>query len=253
MSKFKSLFIFAAICGAGFFAACATKVTGLRQSDSFKYPTIITGKVAIGGVTSVMEDFPESKRNSLGNLLRTQLIEERKEYPVLPPGAIASKLGSAKYNELMLEYKNTGLLTENWFKVLKEKLGGNRFVAFARIENEDTNQDRNEVDRTNDRGQVIPGQGTVVTTSTRSVTATLSIYDLQTSEVAWSGQVTKTLRNTKEYEKDNELGLVSVIKAIKGTQEQGDEAKYPYPKPPDTNKVVAAVFAGFAENMPKKD
>jgi hypothetical protein len=236
-----------------FASACATRVAGLKQSDTFKFPAIMSGKIAIGGVTSVMEELPESRRNSLGNLLRTRLIEERKEFPVIPPGALASKLGPSKYNELLNDYKNTGLLTENWFKIIKEKLNGNRYVAFARIENEDVNRDRRETDRINDRGQTIPGEGTVTTIASRTITASLSIYDLQLGEVAWSGEVTKSLRNSKDYEKEREIGLVSVIKAIKGSDNQSDESKYPYPNTPDTNRVLAAVFAGFAENMPKKD
>ncbi len=232
---------------------CATKIAGLKASPTFTHSAIESGKFAVGGVVSAHSTLDEGRRSSLAGLLRTAILEERKDYNVIPAGTLMNRLGS-QYAVLASEIQSAGELSEKSLQNLKNKASGIRYVAFARIENDDVSNDRNETASTDRDGKLIPGSEKVVTRAERTVSVSLHIYDLKSSEVAWGGTVTKSLSATQQFEKEKELGLVSVIKAIKGDgANQSIDQKYPFPTAPDSQKVLARVFAGFAENLPEKD
>ena len=232
--------------------SCATRIAGLKQSESFVYSNVLSGKVGVGGVTSVMENLEDGRKSALANLLRTELLEERKEYNVVPSGTLAAKIGKAKYGQVMESYKAEGVLTDESLALLKPAATVSRYVAFARIENDNVSNGRSEIPDRNEKGEAIPNSGRISTSTKRTMTASLNIYDLQNGDVAWSGSVTKSATNTQEYDRQHEMQLVSVIKAFKGEARESDAEKYPYPSAPEANKVLAKIFAGFAENMPKK-
>jgi hypothetical protein len=232
---------------------CATKVAGLRSSPDFTYGNLTRGRILVGGVAVASGAVDEANRNSLAGLLRTALLEERKEVPVGPVGIVPQKLGKL-YPTVVGEIELNGTLSEKSIEALRSKVTDTRYITFARVENDQVSQDRREVSNTDRNGNPIPGSAKVVTSAERAVTASLTVYDLKSGNIAWSGSVTKSLSQSREYEKEREIGLVTVIRAIKGdTANQTPEQKYPYPSPPETNKVLARVFAGFAENFPEKD
>lgn len=248
---YRSVLVGAAV--AVFVAGCATQVAGLKKSPTFTYPSIAKGKMAVGGVASASGTMDEGKRSSYANLLRTALMEERKEYNIAPVGVVINKLGS-QYNTVINELQTTGSLSDKSVALLKAKVPDVRYVSFARIENDEVNSDRNERSETDKDGKTIPNSQKVITTSQRAVTASLNIYDLQTGEVVWTGSVTKSLSNSHQFDKEKENDLVSVIKAIKGDNiSTSVDQKYPFPTPPDSSKVLSRVFVGFGENLPEKD
>lgn len=244
------------ILGVGFLtlvAGCATKIAGLKTSPSFTHASIMSGKLAIGGVASAYAPMDEGRRSSMAGILRTAILEERKDYNVIPVGSVMNQLGS-QYAVLISEIQNTGSLSDKSIQTLKNKLAGTRYVTFARIESDDVSHDRSETSSTDKDGRLIEGSEKVNTRADRTVSASLHIYDLKSGDVAWGGTVTKTLSASRQYDKERELGLVSVIKAIKGDGAgQSVDQKYPYPTAPESQKVLAKVFEGFGENLPEKD
>lgn len=234
-------------------AACATKVAGLKQSPSFTFDNIARGKISVGGVTLATPSGSEGERASLGGILRTALLEERKEFTVLPVGTVATKLG-ADYPKVLRELQEAGSLGEKSLSLLRSKIRDARYIAFARVENDEVTQDRHETASSDKNGRPIEGSERIIANTQRSVTASLLVYDLTNGEMAWSGTVTKSLSGSRQYDKEREIGLVSVIKAIKGdSSTQSPETKYPFPEAPDSKKVLAKVFEGFAENFPEKN
>lgn len=244
--------LFATLAGTG----CGTTIHGLRQSSAFTYDAILSGKMAVGGVTSATEKLEESKQATYGNALRTQVLDLRKDYSVAPVGAVMSHLGRAKYEGVLGELKTTGSLSDPSVKLLAGKVKDSRFVAFARIENDDVQSDKSETSTSDSKGQPIPGTQKINAWSRRTVTATISIYDLKRLEVAWSGQITKTGQNQLQYQKHKEAeavsSVISVIKAVKGTDDKPAADVYPCPPPPATAAVLGDLFGGFADNLPKK-
>ncbi len=231
---------------------CATKVAGLKQSDTFTFPAVVGGKMAIGGVTSATANLDEGKRSSYATLLRNSILEERKEFNVEPVGTVINGTG-ANYARLMEEYRTTGSLSDQSLGLLREKLPRTRYVAFARLENDDVLNDRSETQQTDKKGRPIEGSGKVIAKSERNVTAAIVVYDLKENNAAWTGSVTKSLTNTQQYNRLQELGVVQLVKAIKGDGDASMDQKYPFPAAPETHKVLAKVFEGFGENLPKAD
>lgn len=249
MKSILSLFVLTAVL-----AACSTKVAGLKQSPTFTHPALVSGKIAIGGVAAATETLDEGRRSTYSNLLRTALLEERKELTVIPVGTVINKVGPSQYQQMIGELQSAGLLSDKSVTSLKAKLPDARYVTFARVENDEVNHDRNETANHDRNGKAISGSEKVVTTARRDLTASILVYDLKEGDVAWSGSITKSLSNTRHYDKEKELGIVSVINAIKGSSNQvPDDQKYPYPSPPESHKVLAMVFEGFGENLPEQD
>ncbi len=245
--------VFSGVLFLAVIAGCATKVAGLKQSATFTHPALLNGKIAVGGVAAATETLDEGKRSTYSNLLRTALLEERKELTVLPVGTVINKVGPSQYQQMLAELQTSGLLSDKSLNTLKSKVADTRYITFARVENDEVNHDRNETANQDRNGKTIEGSEKVVTTARRDLTASLLVYDLKEGDVAWSGSITKSLSNTRQYDKERELGLVSVIKAIKGSEQVSDAQKYPYPTAPESHKVLALVFEGFGENLPEKD
>lgn len=232
---------------------CATKIAGLKQSPTFTFPAIAQGKMAVGGVAAASALLDEGKRTSYANLLRTELLEERKEYNIAPVGNVVNRLGRQQYQTMISELANTGTIGDQSLSALRSKMADTRYVTFALIEHDEVTNDRRENHSTDKDGRVVAGSEKVVASAQRNVTASLHVYDLKSGEVAFTGAVTKSLSDSRQYDKENDSGLVSVIKAIKGDASAPVDAKYPYPAAPDTMKVLAKVFSGFGENLPKAE
>ncbi len=246
--------VFASMALGLLLAGCATKITGLKQSPSFTYAAVHGGKLAIGGVAAAFDTLDEGRRTSYANVMRNALLEERKDYEIAPVGTLMNRLGRTQYQGLISEMQSTGMLSDRSVSNLKAKLAGIRYAAFSRIENDEVHTDRSESSSTDKNGNIVPGTEKVTSSTTRTVSASMHVYDLQTGELAFTGTVTKSLSDSRSYAKEREMGLVTVIKAIKGSDGQNSQdTQYPYPNAPDTGKVLARVFAGFGENLPKKD
>lgn len=246
-----SLFVLSSVA---VLSGCATKIAGLKQSPTFTHQAITSGKIAVGGVVSATAILDEGRSTTYSNLMRTQLLEERKDYNVAPVGVLVNKVGRAGYQALAAEMQSTGTLSDASVALLKRKMPDTRYVAFARIEHDEVNHNRNESSQTDKNGQVVPGSERVTASSERQVSASLHIYDLKAGDVAFTGTVSKSASDSRSYEKEKDLALVSVIKAIKGDETtHGEDQKYPFPPAPDTTKVLAKIFAGFGENLPEKN
>jgi len=228
-------------------SGCATRVVGLRKSESFNFQNVKTGRMAIGGVASVVEPLKPRMRSTYGNLLKTQMIEERKTIPVLSVGSFQKKIGSDQYSQLMNEYEELGTINTTWIKKIKAKYKRGRFVVFALIESNDIDFARDSRSGYDDSSREY-----VEAKASRTISASLQVLDLQAEEVAWSGSITKTVANTNNYRKKKEMGLISLVKAIKGDERSEDE-KYPFPDAPKTKEVLARLFSGFSENLPETD
>ena len=248
------LLIIGAFVSALGLAGCATKVTGLKQSESFQYQNVLNGKIAVGGVVSAIDELKTKQQMTYGNILKRQILEERKDFNVASPGLVRRKVGKTAYKNMLVELQDNGSLSPNTIANLKEKVPGKRYIVFARIESNDTDKNRQQIEKTDKEGNGT-GAYRITTSARRTIIAQMQIVDLLEKNLAWSGSVTKTLSNASNFDKRRESGIVSLVKAIKGDGENADklDKMYPYPALPKTKAVLAKVFNGFAENLPEED
>lgn len=236
-----------------FLTSCATKVTGLQQSDEFTFNNIKQGRLVIGGVASATEDLSSKTSLSYANLMRTHILEEKKGLTVVPAGSVLKKLGKKAYADLLEDYSLTGNIGEKSIALLLQKAKIGRFVAFAKIESNDETTMHDENPAKDSQGNEIAGRTDVTATASRTINVAIQVVDLAKSNVAWSGSISKSMQKSKNYTKKDESGLITLVKAVKGTKDDGADKMFPAPKAPSTKEVLAQVFEGFASNLPDEE
>ncbi|HLB59365.1 MAG TPA: hypothetical protein VJL87_04715 [Bdellovibrionota bacterium] len=235
-------------------SGCATKVVGLKKSPSFLYSNVQNGKMAIGGVVSATEEVKPAQVATYGNMLMNQIIEERSGIGVASTAMVKEKIGSKQYDALLNDYKNFGSLSKEQIKSLSRNLSGVRYVVFARIDRNEVTNDRAESAVTNSDGKEDPNKRKITKYAGRAMSATFQVADLVEQDSAWSGSITKSSSNSKEYTK-TEFGnsILGIVVAIANKGGGDEDTTYPYPTPPDEGQVLNYIFSGFAENLPKED
>jgi hypothetical protein len=242
LSLLTSLFLFT--------TACATKVDGLYVSDSFQAGTLKSKGLVTGGVVNIKAAPNREESNVYSALMLSKIKDERKYVKVKPVETLIQALGDASYNEVLAQYKTSGLNAETLGKIAG-KVPGVRFVALAKIEGNTTEKGESRQaasESKDDKGKVTKTPESVTKTHKRTVLASMHIYDLSTRDVAFSGQVSKSLEANRNYTVNTIGNVLSVVNAIQG---KDDDATYPTPEAPSTRDVLAEVFEGFAENFPK--
>jgi hypothetical protein len=234
------------LCAA---AACQTRVKGLATDPSFTYEAVVSGKMAIGGVTSALTKMPEEERNRYADMMRMSFLEKRETFTIVPAGFVAHFMGHPEYRHMLDEYRTYGRLSDS----LKEKVGARftiaRYIAFARIERDNISRSRTE--ETHDAsGEELEKKKTIMET-TRSTEVSLNIYDLQTGVKVWSGAVEEYAVRKNEYveNKESKFFLIALFEAI---IDAIFETPPEYPDPPSLDELLGRVFSGFARYLPEE-
>lgn len=237
---------------AALFVSCATKVKGLQKSESFTFENVKNGKMIAGGVVHSIDDWKYKSKISYANKLKTEIMEEREMLKVTDAGFLAKKIGKKAYAQALKELEEDGMLSENSIINMRKKVKGRRYVVFARVESDDTSQDRRHYDETDSQGNST-GRSLVDATTNRKMDVVFSVLDLTEGNTVWNGTITKSNQNKQTYTVKKDSGLVSIIKAVKGTEERSSEEMYPFPKAPRADRILSMAFKGFAENLPEED
>jgi len=227
--------------------SCTTHIDNLQVDPSFTYQAVNSGKMAVGGVVSMVNPLKEDVRIRYGNLLRQSILAQREQFKVLFSGFVANKIGKNNYIKLINEYRGTGVLADNHLGTLKSKVNGVRYLLFAMVENDMVDKYRSD---TKDKKS---GDTTITTTTSRQVSCSLQIYDLTQSKIVWSGTVDKKYSNSNEFKKEKKDGLIDLVEAIGKAANNQKQEEYAFPSPPALEKVLKRAFSGFAENFPEKE
>ena len=228
----------------------SARVVGLKKSADFTYDNVYTGRLAVAGFTSSVEEMPKNQKISYANMLKSEILEKQGSLSVGSTGMVQKKLGDKRYNQLMSEFEEMGTINPSLLSNLKNNRP-QRFLVFARVESNDVEQDRDENTHYDKYGT--PDYTTITSKASRSMNVGVQVYDLLKNEISWQGTLTRTMTNSNDFRKEEEGGLVKLVKAIKGTQAVDKDAKYPYPAAPKARVVLTQIFKGFAENLPEKE
>lgn len=232
--------------------SCATKVHGLQKSPSFNYTNVVSGSLVIGGVAHTNSKWNNKKQISVANQFKTEIIEERRDIRVDNAGYFIKRVGLGLYRETMREIAEQGVLSDNTLTILSQTIADRRYVVFARIENDQTTNGRDEKELEDSEGKKT-GERKLTTYTNRSMDINFIVYDLMSKQQSWNGIIKKQLRNDLEYTIKKDTNLKVVIDLFTGKASQSMDKKYPYPKVPSDTYVLAKAFQGFAENLPEKD
>jgi hypothetical protein len=231
---------------------CTTKVDGLMVSKAMTYDALVERQIIAAGVVNASGAIDIGDSNSLAQQMRNMVTEERKGLQVMDVSAVSSKLGQAKYKDLLKNYQKNAGLSQQQMTDLQKALGRATFIALARVDRNDLTKTSSETsgnEYKDEKGRKQYKPGEVVRTHRRTMGVTMHIYDLKNKELAFTGTVTKSEDNVSRYEKNLISGVVSIINASKG---DGRDDGYPYPRAPSEASVMGPVFKGFAQNFPKK-
>jgi hypothetical protein len=220
-------------------AGCARppEVYGLRHDPTFTPRSLDSGRIAVGGVTSIADDTAHSPSLRVGyeSLLISSLREARPLLQVAPAGAVAAEFGDKAHGELLDRYGQLGELDSASLHEMSGRLPKLRYVVFARID-----------------ADVIDSAKTVTLDSSqnehtelsrwRTMSVGFQVYDMSLRRSVWSGQFTQREDASNKYDEPRTL-LGAVVSAVLDTRE--------YPAAPAQHKILRPIFAAFAGSLPQ--
>lgn len=220
-------------------AGCARppEVYGLRHDPSFTPRSLDSGRIAVGGVTSIADDSAHSSSLRMGyeSLLLSSLREAHPLLQVAPAGAVATAFGDKAHGELLDRYRQIGELDSASLYEMSARLPKLRYVVFARID-----------------ADVIDSAETVTLDSTqnehtelskwRTMTVGFHVYDMSLRRSVWSGQFSQRESSSNKYDQPRTL-VAALVSAVLDSRE--------YPAPPAQHKVLRPIFAAFAGSLPQ--
>lgn len=246
MRKLASLLVLTALL-----QGCATKVEGLFVKDDFQAQQIQQGGMIAGGVVAEPGTFDLQLSNTYSNMMLAAFRSEREYVKIIPASQFIANVGGEKGYSALLNQFSKADLDEAALTTIAARTKDIRYLALAKIDANTTqigNSETNPSEYKSSSGETIRESGKIIKTQSRDLVVTLTIYDLESHSVAFSGQVRKSRTARKEYEKNLATGIVSLVNGIKG---KSVDETFPPPEAPSTREVLQAVFGGFAENLPK--
>ena len=231
---------------------CKATLQGAYIHDSFTYPNLVKNRFLIGDV--IFADSLEFTGNSdrYARILKEKIINEK--FKALPSALYKKKI-SKKNRKQIKENFQTGLDLEGKnFKVLKRNLTEVKYLVFVVIDFEDLKRKR--VSQRDKDSQETSGY---ISSSYRTISGYLKVYDIQKSILVYSGSTTAEEVEEAEYviqKKEEGLfgGISSIIKAAKGVSENQDpNLLYPYPDYPTRDLLLQRIFTTFAKSLPEED
>ena len=219
-------------------AGCARppSVLGLRQDPTFTYQSLDSGRIAVGGVTSIADDAAHSPsaRVRSESLLINSLRATHPRLQVASAGAVAAEFGDTAHGELLDRYGRVGELDSASLHELSARLPNLRYVVLARI-------DADVIDSTETVTVDASQKEQTELSSRRTMTVGFHVYDMSRRRSVWSGQFTRSKSSENSYDKPRSL-LGMLVTAV---------LLHNYPDAPAQHKVLRPIFDAFAERLPQ--
>ena len=223
----------------GALAGCAHPpyVFGLRHDAAFTYQSLDSGRIAVGGVTTIADDAAHSPsmRVRSESLLINSLRETHPRLQVESAGAVAAEFGDKAHGELLERYRSVGELDSASLHEMSARLPKLRYVVFARI-------DADLIDSTETVTTDSTGQDHTELSRSRTMTVGFHVYDMSLRRSVWSGQFTQNKSSSNDYDEPRSL-LAAVVSVVLDPQK--------YPAPPAQEKVLRPIFDAFAGSLPQ--
>ena len=234
------------------FTSCAS-IDGLEVDKSFTYQSLGQRGLIISEVMSPDSiKLDDVNQNQLKGLLESEVRDEREDFQL---AHAESKL----FNDTVLqEFKQTGGLSSKTLKLLPKL---RNYVAYGIVSNDSTSQQEKE--EKDDKDNIV----SYIYSTSRQMTVSFKVYDLESSKLVWSGDVNKSLNESKKYNKkehrrllasNNTVDTINAIGGLAGAltgKKQDDPILDNYtlhPKAPSQRDTLKDLFEDFADSLPKK-
>jgi hypothetical protein len=233
----------------GFFAiamACTSTVDRLHRDSSFQFEALQSGGLGIGGLASVLpegeDDMELSGRTT--PLLRRALMKKHPELPVTTWGEIRRRLGEEKMRSSLEATAKFGSLETETLHGIGDVLEGSpRYLAFARIEGDNTDQQERSSQKLKEDGSWKQRSQPV---SSREVLVAFTIYDLSTAAIVVSADITGRGEAQGVSSKREDQGFLDTL--LGSTFGSGSQA-VAYPEPPSRDQLLQYAFERFATEL----
>ena len=220
-------------------AGCARPphVFGLLHDPTFTSQSLDSGRIAVGGVTSIADDAAHSPSTRVRSesLLINSLREAHPLLQVSPAGAVAAEFGDKAHGDLLDRYGRVGELDSASLHEMSARLPKLRYVVFARI-------DANVIDSTETVTLDSTNKEHTELSRSRTMTVGFNVYDMSLRRSVWSGQFTQRKGSSHNYDEPRTL-LAAVVSAVLDPHE--------YPAPPAEDRVLRPIFDAFAQSLPQ--
>lgn len=237
-----------------FFAGCAT-IQGLYVDPSFTFVSIASNNIGVGGVVSSSRNLKPSQQTAASNLLQSAIIQRYPGLSIMPAGDTVRALGVARYRAMMQYYQQNGVVPNQYLSALSQHISHMRYIAFARIEQDQISHDRGEYENNDD----IYGSGTAnIVYSTRlTLRVQLDVYDLSTQTIVWRGSLSESDSRDNNYTVPSmsinaydSTGRI-IAKETMGIAGSAIVARnHAYPSPPSFSNLLQSMFIQLVKKFP---
>lgn len=234
--------------------ACAT-VDGLYVDPSFTFASMARNNLGVAGVSSVVQTLSVRQSSSVANILLNQLNDKYPQMGVMPMGDTVRALGAGRYRQMMRYYEDNDVVQDVYLQALRRHISGMRYLVFARIDEDNIQQHREQdddfvTDGTDDRNQMSQIQYQTI----RTVRISLEVYDLQLNRVVWRGSTEQKRSTHNDYDiPATQSGLSTraiVSNLVSAAGQAMVEKQHEYPSPPSLSQMAGLCFETLLRKFP---
>jgi len=241
-------------------AGCLPRTTVLHHDPAYDYIALKERGLALGGVVSRVaeeektpvaeeEKTPGADEERPGprpeDLLRERLRDREPLVATVPVEAVRKALGDERHEALLESFLESDRLDEEALAGLADISGEMRFLALARIE----------------ENEVSPETDPPLRNPWRRVSAAFHVYDLETRRLLWAASCERRIYFDRRSGGGGFSGTfgegwggLAVAAVFVGIALAVDAASRPSgpPRPPSPSEVLAIIFAAFARALPRR-
>lgn len=222
------------------------------QSASRQTVSRAINNIAIGGVTSALSPLTMEQRSRLSDELYSALYSEHPGKTFLTHYDIETLIGSGLHQQILDGYQLTADLSDAHWAPLRRV--GADFAVFARLERDTLRYTSGEPEiastALNDQYGKLTGR--VRLNTRRTITVSLSLYDLQSQRLVWKSEAGATRTHSDVYQYSytgNAADSTSLRAKLQTDLENKNRTIYPSPETLDA--LMLRVFANFARQLPE--
>jgi hypothetical protein len=224
------------------------------EVKSLSYADLVSGGVALGGVTTMIGDSISRRDNrfSMTDVVLTSFRARRGDLVLDGTDRVRAALGEEAYGSMLDHFERTAQLDpQSRLALAADSLGFDRYLMLARVEETDVDCDHEKAPPEENPvySHTLETEEMEIVTVDRKVTVRFRIFDLRNGTLVWDTRHSKKVSIRDKVPKETRIFKGgSIAGMLEGTlsNHPGDP-----PAPPVTS-VLSKVAEKFAKKLPQK-